>query len=133
LEKDLKSRGIDTSPVPEDEEKPTNESVNRYEEIFRSILTEKAEVKIMDQVRYVFMNGLIATGNGAEFKYFDDVLIRDEKHVDIQPSQAGPVVVINNDLGLNGTFYVPNTREWVDDDPQGLFSQYKILIYKKLK
>jgi hypothetical protein len=133
LEKDLKSRGIDTSPVPEDEEKPTNESVNRYEEIFRSILTEKTEVKIMDQVRYVFMNGLIATGNGAEFKYFDDVLIRDEKHVDIQPSQAGPVVVINNDLGLNGTFYVPNTREWVDDDPQGLFSQYKILIYKKLK
>ena len=134
LEKDLKSRGIDTSPEIEDEVQPTKESVNRYEDIFRALLTEQTEVKtVTDQVRYVFMNGLIATGNELEMKYFDDVLIRDEKHVDIQPSQSGPVVVINNDLGLNGTFYVPNTREWIDDDPQGLFSQYKILIYKKLK
>ena len=80
-------------------------------------------------ISFVFTDGKIPINK--EMIEYDEVVI-DDSDIFIELSQLGPALIVPNDLNLNGTVFIPNTREFITEDPEGLFSQYEIVTKEKL-
>ena len=88
--------------------------------------------KLKDCCTYIFVDGIIVIGEN-KFKSFEEVEIINNDRISIEPCQLGPMVCIYNNKDINTYHSVPDTMEFINKDPEGIYSKYLALIKNYLK
>jgi hypothetical protein len=91
-----------------------------------------AEEKVtLDCAKYIFMNEQIPIN---KFDSYDvDEVESTSPHVSFEPDQVGFTVKIFNNVGINGSMFIPDTNEFMNKDVDGLFSQYLSLLNNAIR
>lgn len=107
------------------------ENGSKFDNTMNKLVEQKIR-KPKDKIRWVFYDGdIIIPNKRNEIKFESSVKIR-SNDVEILPNQYGVAIEMTNNIGLNGTISIPNVYEFINKDPEGLFSQYKSLMNGKI-
>jgi hypothetical protein len=117
-----------------------NESNKKQINKFDSILLENINSSLIerklvknDSIKWVFYDGdVVLPTNKNTIKSIDMIKITN-KDISISPHQYGTCIEMRNSYGLNDTISIKNVFEFMKQDPDGLFTQYKTLMAGKIK
>lgn len=104
---------------------------NKYFPNFAKYLKEEKIVKNENVVSYVFYQGVIPDTKGNMFVWqdFDTKVIKNSKKMYLDSHQQGVCVTfITNKEIETPVVHVPDTDEFILDDPEGLFSRFLNLL-----
>ena len=102
---------------------------NKYFKRFADFLQEQEMVKPKNVITFVFHQCTIPTNkNILPWDEYEKKVIKKSDKMYIDSNQFGVGVVFHTERDLNGVIRVPFTDEFVAEDPDGLYSQFLMLV-----
>jgi len=103
---------------------------------FKNLMEEKQEkekVEIQDIISFIFYDGTVPDIYTFKIRNFDDFFEEYQNKFSrlfFDYCQLGPVLSFATNDYESRTIHIPDTKEFVNDDPEGTFTLYKELCKK---
>jgi hypothetical protein len=102
---------------------------NKYFKSFADFLQEQEMIKSKNVITFVFHQGLVPTHKEMmPWQDFESKIIKKSKKMYVDSNQFGIGVVFHTERDLDGVIRVPFTDAFMTDDPEGLYSQFLMLL-----
>jgi hypothetical protein len=102
---------------------------NKYFKRFADYLQEQEMIKSKNVITFVFHQCTVPTAKEImPWEDFEKKVIKKSNKMYVDSNQFGIGITFHTDKDLNGVVRVPFTDEFMVDDPEGLYSQFLMLV-----